>query len=459
MFERKAWSRLDSWKRQGSRKALMLTGARQIGKTTLVREFGQQAYTHFAELNFLMDPEAARLFDGPLDADALTANLTAYLRKPLVPEHTLILLDEIQECPNARTAIKFLVEDGRFDYIETGSLLGVKSRQVASYPVGFEEPCRMYPMDFEEYCLANGVQRETLDLLRDHFERRCPVPEAIHQVMSRLWLSYIVVGGMPEVVARFVETHDVAQALVLQGDIMALYRQDIAKYADSRDVPKIRSVFDAIPSQLDDKNRRFTLADLNPNARLNRYESSFLWLADAGVALPCYNVAAPASPLAANEKHSLFKLFLSDTGLLCSSCLGNVQHAVLSGDLEVNMGSILENTVAQELLSHGFGLHYFNSKRYGEVDFVLQDASRVLPVEVKSGNSWRAHKALDNILAVREWDIPEAYVLCRGNVCQEGRITYLPLYMSMFIQPESTPQSMPFEIDLGPLALHDGSFS
>ncbi len=452
MFERKIWEKLESWKRSGNRKALMLAGARQVGKTTVVREFGKREYSCFAELNFLADPEARALFDGALDADTLVASLTAYLRKPLACGDTLILLDEIQECPNARTAIKFLVEDGRFDYIETGSLLGVKTRQVASYPVGFEEPCRMYPMGFAEYCRANGVQAETFDLLGDCFAKRSPVPEAVHEVMNRLWLSYVVVGGMPEVVARFVQTHDIARVAELQGDILALYRHDIAKYADAREAPKIRSIFDAIPSQLDDKNRRFVLADLSASARMNRYQSSFLWLADAGVALPCYNVAAPESPLAANEKHSLFKLFLSDTGLLCSACLGGIQHAVLGGDLEVNMGSVLENAIAQELLSHGFSLNYFNSKRYGEVDFVLQDASAVVPVEVKSGNDWRRHKALDNILAVGEWGIEEAYVLCRGNISREGRITYLPLYMSMFIEPERMPQNMPFEIDLSPLA-------
>lgn len=452
MFERDVWKKLDSWKRSDGRKALMLTGARQVGKTTVVREFGRREYSCFAELNFLADPQARKLFDGALDADTLVTNLTAYLRKALVPGGTLILLDEIQECPNARTAIKFLVEDGRFDYVETGSLLGVKTRQIASYPVGFEEPCRMYPMGFAEYCRANGVQSETIDLLKECFDEKNPVPEAVHQVMNRLWLSYIVVGGMPQVVARFVQTHDVARVVELQSDILALYRQDIAKYADSRETAKIRSIFDAIPSQLDDKNRRFVLADLGASARMNRYESCFLWLADAGVALPCYNVAAPTAPLAANEKHSLFKLFLSDTGLLCAACLGGVQHAVLGGDLEVNMGSILENVIAQELLSHGFSLNYFNSKRYGEIDFVLQDASAVLPVEVKSGGDWKRHKALDNVLAVGEWSIGEAYVLCRGNVSRQGRITYLPMYMSMFIEPEHMPRNMPFEIDLSPLA-------
>ena len=243
------------------------------------------------------------------------------------------------------------MEDGRFDYVETGSLLGIRTKEVASYPVGFEEPFRMHPLDFEEFCLANGVQNQTIELLRSSFLSEKPVSDAVHETMMRLFAAYLVVGGMPEVVQRYVDTHDIAQMLGLQRDITALYRQDIAKYATGGDKAKIRDIFDAIPSQLDDKNRRFVLADLAKTARQNRYESSFLWLADAGVALPCYNVNAPTTPLAANAKHSLFKLFMGDVGLLCASSLGNVQFDILQGNLEVNMGSIVENAVAQELVA------------------------------------------------------------------------------------------------------------
>ena len=451
MLKRKVWNDLEDWKKRGANKALLIAGARQIGKTTIVREFAKRNYQCFAELNFLEDPKAASIFEGSLNADEIVANLTAYLRVPLEPGNTLVLLDEIQECPAARTAIKFLVEDGRFDYVETGSLLGVKTRQVASYPVGFEEQLRMYPLDFEEFCMANGVQDSTLDMLEKHYEARTPVPKPVHNAMMNLFQTYLVVGGMPDVVQRYVDTHDIGQVVSLQTDLLTLYRLDIAKYAETKDRTKIRNIFDAIPSQLDDKNRRFVLADLSKNARQNRYASSFLWLSDAGVALPCYNVSEPVPPLENNSKRSLFKLFLNDVGLLCAASVGNIQYDLLQGNLDVNMGAIMEDVVAQELRAHGFDLHYYNSTRLGEVDFVVQNGKKVLPIEVKSGNDWRLHKALDNMLAVEDWHLRDAYVLCKGNVETDGPITYLPLYMTMFLKPERIPESVVYAPDLSAL--------
>lgn len=451
MLWRKAWKSLEKWHRNHHKKALLIKGARQIGKTTLVREFARENYACFAEFNFLEDEAARSVFSGPKSADALIENMTAYLRQPLEPGNTLILLDEIQECPEARTAIKFLVEDGRFDYVETGSLLGVRTRQVRSYPVGFEQHLQMFPLDFEEFCLANGVQRQTIDLLHGLFERREPVSQAVHETMLRLFQAYIVVGGMPEVVQRYIDTHDIAQVVSLQEDLLALYRLDIAKYAADKDKAKVRAIFDAIPSQLDDKNRRFVLADLSKSARQNRYSSSFLWLADAGVALPCYNVTQPIVPLEANGNRSLFKLFMGDTGLLCAASMGNVQLDVLQGNLDVNLGSIAENVIAQELCAHGFDLHYFNSKREGEVDFVVQRARKVTLIEVKSGDDWKRHRALENVLDVAEWGLGHACVLCKGNVERAGKITYLPLYMSMFLSRPSVPAGLTFEVDLGAL--------
>lgn len=451
MLYRKAWQELEKWHASPSRKALLITGARQTGKTTLVREFARERYECFAELNFLENTQASELFSEGLDANSITEGITAYLRVPLKPGNTLVLLDEIQECPAARTAIKFLVEDGRFDYVETGSLLGVKTAQVPSYPVGFERNLQMFPLDFEEFCYAVGVQPQTVDLLRDCFDRVEPVPEPIHQTMLRLFQTYCVVGGMPEVVQRYVETHDIAQVVGLQEDLLALYRLDIEKYADKGDKAKIRSIFDAVPSQLDDSNRRFVLADLSKSARQNRYGSSFLWLADAGVALPCYNVAEPKAPLAGNDKRSLFKLFMGDTGLLCAASMGNAQIELLRGNLEVNMGAIAENGVAQELRAHGFDLHYFNSKREGEVDFVVQNGASALPIEVKSGEGWQRHRALDNVLDVKEWGVRRAIVLCKGNVEQCGVITYLPLYMTMFLAKKRWSGPATFEVDLSAL--------
>lgn len=448
MLYRKGYERLIEWKNQSDKKALCVVGARQIGKTTLIRAFGQEQYDYFVELNFITEPDAVNIFNGSLDADTIITNLTAYTRQPMEPGHTLVLLDEIQACPNARTAIKFLVEDGRFDYIESGSLLGVRHKEVRSYPVGFEEIYRMYPMDFEEFLLANGVQTSTIEHIHDCFVSKTAVSEAIHQTLCKLFFSYIVVGGMPDIVQTYVNTHDIGKVVARQRDIIELYRLDISQYAVGNDKIKIRAIYDSIPAQLNEKNRRFVLKDIDSNGRQMRYSNSFLWLADAGVALPCYNVTEPQPPLKLNEKHSLFKLFMGDTGLLCASCMENVQFSILNGDLEVNMGSILENVIAQQLKSNGFELTYFDAKKYGEVDFAVQNGMSVDLVEVKSGSDYKRHAALNKVKSVEVWIFGKTCVLCRGNVEQDDDILYLPWYMVMFLQPDQLPRNMKFEVDL-----------
>lgn len=451
MLYRKAYQKLKSWKARSDRKALCIQGPRQIGKTTVVREFGKAEYDRFVEFNFILDANARAAFDGKLDADTIIENLSALARQPLQPGRTLILLDEIQECPNARAAIKFLVEDGRFDYVETGSLLGVRNKKVLSYPVGFEEPYTMYPMDFEEFLLANGVQEATLSLLRECYSARKPVPDVIHDTLSRLFFSYIIVGGMPNVVQTYVDTHDIGRVLATQQELLDLYRQDITQYAAPNDRPKIRAVFDSIPSQLNDKNRRFMISSLNPGARLERYADSFNWLADAGVALPCYNVAEPKAPLRLNEKRSLFKLFACDTGLLCALSMDDIQFSILQGDVSVNMGSILENVMAQMFTANGFSLHYFNTHKYGELDFVLQNGTGIDLVEVKSGKDYKRHAALDKIRQTAEWPVHQSIVFCRGNVQSEDDVLYLPWYMAMFYTQAKLPEGTIYQVDLSAL--------
>ena len=451
MLRRKAYEYLTEWKNQKTKKSLCVTGARQIGKTTLIREFGRQNYENFVELNFVTEKDAGAIFSGSLDADTIVTNLSAYTRRPMEPGRTLVLLDEVQECPEARTAIKFLVEDGRFDYIESGSLMGVRHKEVASYPVGFEELYRMYPMDFEEFLWANGVQPSTIDYLRGCFDQLSPVSQAVHETMKKLFLSYIVVGGMPEAVQLYVDTHDIAKVAALQTDILELYRLDISKYAQGNDKLKIRAIFDSIPSQLNAKNRRFVLTDVDANGRQLRYANSFEWLAQAGVALPCYNVSEPKAPLALNEKHSLFKLFMGDVGLLCAACMENVQFSILQGDLEINMGSILENVIAQQIKSAGLSLHFFDAKKYGELDFVIQNGLHIELVEVKSGKDYKKHAALDKVRKVKEWQAEKAYVFCQGNIEEEDGVTYLPWYEIMFLQPNRLPDTMKFEVDISAL--------
>lgn len=448
VLRRKAYEKLKQWKAQENKKALCIIGARQTGKTTLVRHFAKGNYECFIELNFMLDEKAAQIFSGALDVNTIITNLTAYVQKEMKPGKTLVLFDEIQECPNARTAIKFLVEDGRFDYVETGSLLGVKFKEVRSYPVGFEEIYRMYPMDFEEYMWANGVQETTITYLQECFEKKEQVTASVHDTLNKLFFTYIVVGGMPQVVQTYVNTHDIAQVITNQNDILELYRMDIGKYASNSDKIKIQAIFDSIPSQLSEKNRRFILSSIDENGRQNRYENSFLWLADAGVSLPCYNVAEPQPPLQLNAKHNLFKLFMADTGLLCAASMANIQFDILQGNVDVNMGSVLENVMAQAIKSNGFELYYYDSKKIGEIDFTIQNGMNIDLIEIKSGNDYKKHSAMNKLAAVSSWKFQERYVFCKGNVELSGGITYLPWYMIIFYKREQLPVTTVFEIDL-----------
>lgn len=433
---RKVEDKLAKWKQNPQKKALLVTGARQIGKTYIVREFGKSHYKNFIEINFITTPDAKKIFDGNLEADTIIMNLTAFINKPLEPHKTLIFLDEIQMCSNARTAIKFLVDDGRFDYIESGSLLGVQYKIVPSYPVGYEEILQMYPLDFEEFCLANGVQSATLEYLQKCYDNREKITDSIHQTMSDLFKYYVIVGGMPAVVQAFINTHDIGQVTSIQRDIIAQYRQDISQYAVDKKT-KISSILDNIPSQLADKNRRFHLSSINSKARLREYEDSFMWLQDAGVALSCYNITEPKVPLKINENRRLFKLFMNDCGLLCAMGLENVQFDILQGNMSVNMGSVLENVFAELLKSNGFALRYMDRRNVGKVDFVVQQASQIVPIEIKSGKDYKSHAALNNLLAVKDWGIKQGIVFCMGNIEAEANIVYLPWYMVMFFKQVS----------------------
>ena len=356
-LKRTALDAMEAWYLRAGHKALLVDGARQVGKTFLVREFARTHYETVLEINFIETPDAKAIFAGDLDADTLIMGLTAFSEKPLCPGKSLVFLD-----PRARTAIKFLVDDGRFDYIESGSLLGVNYREPPSLPVGYEERLTLYPLSFEEFCLACGVQQETLDVARTCLNALEPVPEVVHKRLLTMFRRYLVVGGMPAVVQRFVGTHDVAQVVGVQTDIVSLYRQDVARYAPNK--MHVRAIFDAMPSELLQSNRRFKLSDLSKTARSERYASDFMWLSDAGVALPCRNVTAPVQPLALNEERRIFKFFLCDTGLLCSLIGNGVQVELLQQDAGVNWGAVLENVAAQALSAAGFEeLRYFDRWR------------------------------------------------------------------------------------------------
>ena len=433
-LERSISSHLTRWRKDPLRKALLVTGARQVGKTFAIREFIKDSYETSLEINFVETPQAKAIFEGSLDPATLIANLTAFSGRPLKPGCSVVFLDEVQECPRARSAIKFLVDDGRFDYIESGSLLGVLYRDVPSLPVGYENVVRMYPLGLKEFFTALGLQPEAFELLAGCYEEKREVPEAVHGRLMRMTRLYLACGGMPAAVDQLVKTQDLALVLQTQRDIAELYRQDIAKYASNK--PHVKAIFDAMPSEIIGANKRFKLRSLAPTARMERYASDFMWLVDAGVALPCYNVRAPQLPLVLNEQHSLFKLYPCDVGLLGSLLESPVQFELLQGDAGVNNGALLETAAAQELAANGYALRYFDKSKYGEVDFVLPGKGKALPVEVKSGHDYRKHKALDNVMSVGEWGIDEALVFCKGNVQKAGAITYLPWYMLMFCAPQ-----------------------
>lgn len=430
MLKRKAYERIATWKSSPSKKALLVTGARQIGKTFLVRQFGQENYDNVIEFNFILNAEAKSVFSAPSTPEEILMALSLLSGKKMVPGKTLIFLDEIQEAPEAVTAIKGLVEDGRYDFILSGSLLGVELRNIRANPVGYISTLTMYPLDFEEFCWARNVQKDIFEYVNTCLHAKKQVAEPIHKQMTTLFRQYMVVGGMPDAVNTFCETENLALVRQSQEAIKDWYRIDISKYCPDSEKLKAKEAFDLVSSELNNPNKRFILKQLNENARFRNYEEAFLWLAYANVALPAYNVTEPASPLLISKERNLFKLFYSDTGILTSAYSEKAALSLLSGSQEVNHGSTFENAVAQELVAHGFNLYYFNSKKLGEVDFVVETRDgKVIPIEVKSGKSYKRHSAISNVLKVENYHLDHAVVLATGNVECNGRLFYLPVYM------------------------------
>ncbi len=432
-------------------RALLVTGARQTGKTFSIRRVGKQCFSNFVEINFFEFREAVELFRNFTNADNLLMRLSAITKTELVPGKTLIFFDEVQECPEIVTCIKFLVDEGSYKYVLSGSLLGVELKDVKSIPVGYMKVLDMYPLDLEEFANALGVGERIFSHLRECFNKQQPVDDFIHKRMLDLVQLYLVVGGMPAVVKKYIETNNLRKVFDLQNDIVRLYRMDIGKYDPTRKL-SIEEIFNLIPSELNAKNKRFILKELNEKSRFAKYENSFLWLTNAGVAIPTYSIEEPALPLLLSKQRNLFKLFLNDVGLLASMYAGDIQTQILSNNSDINFGSVYENLVAQELTAHGFSgdghnLYYFNSKKQGELDFVLEVDGKVVPIEVKSGKDFRRHNALTNVLTSTEYTIDSAIVFCNGNLEAVGKVLYLPIYMLMFFQKKKS-RDVTFKFDL-----------
>lgn len=432
MLKRKIIKKLEAWKGTIANKALLIKGARQVGKTTVVRQFAKANYKNFVEINFEQMPVAKQAFEGNLDARTILLNLSAMGFGPLEPGKTLIFFDEIQSCPKARTAIKFLVEDGQYDYIESGSLLGINYKDVSSYPVGFEHELDMYPLDFEEFLWACNISDEVVSMLKDCYASIRPVPDFLHQQITERYRQYLVVGGMPEVVATYISNEDFGKTITNQKDILAGYRNDISKYAGN-DKMLVKSVFDAIPGQLSKQDKRFILASIEKNASRRKYGAPTQWLVDAGMAYYSFNIGSFELPFPSHENMRLYKLFFVDSGLMCAMVLNGIQAKVLTGDIFVNEGALAENYVAGELAKHGVSLNYYDRKSKHELDFVFPENDKITILEVKSGKDYKKHASLDMAQSLFSEKINRRIVMSNNNLEVEDGVLYLPFYMSMFI--------------------------
>lgn len=428
-----------------SKNALLITGARQIGKTFSIREFGKR-FNSFIEINFIDNPQAIDVFKGAKNSSDILLRLSAITSKPLIKGETLIFFDEVQKCPEIVTAIKFLVEEGSYRYILSGSLLGVELKDLRSEPVGYMGVKDMFPLDFEEFISCVGINENIIESLRNSWNNLLPVDEFIHSKMMELFRLYLIVGGMPAVVNKYLETNNLQDVIKIQQDIIRLYKRDIAQY-DPNNKLYIEDIFNLIPPELNSKNKRFILKKLNENAKFDRYQNSFLWLKNAGVALPIYNIEEPKVPLLLSRSRNLFKLFQNDIGLLASQYSEGIQLRIIQGDKNINFGSIYENAVAQELVAHNIDAYYYNNKKRGEIDFVIELEGKALPIEVKSGKDYETHHALSNIMDCEEYELQKAIVFNNENLHTKNKIIYSPIYMIMFLEKKNETPTF-YKIDL-----------
>lgn len=436
MLKRKIEQRLTEWKNTPNKKPLIIKGCRQCGKTFSVLEFAKRNYTHVVYLNFFENPDYTSVFAGSLEIDNIIMMLSALLGKSavFVPGETVIVLDEIQDCPEARTALKFFRIDGRFDVIGTGSLLGVKGygKEPKSIPVGSETVIDMYPLDFEEFLWANGISDALIQMLKQHLENETPVPEALHNRMRQLLLQYTIVGGMPDAVQTFVDTRQMDEVLRIQRDIVRSYEDDMVKYAERKDKSRIKECFQSIPKQLSKENKKFQYSVVKKGSTAAKYAGSLQWIEDAGIITRCYNLSITELPLDGNAVEDVFKVYMRDCGLFVSMLEDGTQFDILQGNLFGYKGAIFENLIADIFGKMGRKLYYFHKDSGLEVDFVIRHHGVCTLVEVKAatGNT----KSTKTILRHSEkYHVYHAIKLGDYNVGRNEQILTLPLYMAFLL--------------------------
>ena len=436
MLKRKIEQRLTEWKNTPNKKPLIIKGCRQCGKTFSVLEFAKRNYTHVVYLNFFENPDYTSVFAGSLEIDNIIMMLSALLGKSavFVPGETVIVLDEIQDCPEARTALKFFRIDGRFDVIGTGSLLGVKGygKEPKSIPVGSETVIDMYPLDFEEFLWANGISDALIQMLKQHLENETPVPEALHNRMRQLLLQYTIVGGMPDAVQTFVDTRQMDEVLRIQRHIVRSYEDDMVKYAERKDKSRIKECFQSIPKQLSKENKKFQYSVVKKGSTAAKYAGSLQWIEDAGIIARCYNLSITELPLDGNAVEDVFKVYMRDCGLFVSMLEDGTQFDILQGNLFGYKGAIFENLIADIFGKMGRKLYYFHKDSGLEVDFVIRHHGACTLVEVKAatGNT----KSTKTILRHPEkYHVHHAIKLGDYNVGRNEQILTLPLYMAFLL--------------------------
>lgn len=437
MLNRKIEEKINSWI-DNDNSALLIDGARQVGKTYVIRKCFNQRKIDFIEFNFLESPQLISLIDRCDTVEEMTTSLSLFTKKAFVKGKTYIFFDEIQEYKEIVTKLKFWVDDGSYRYIFSGSMLGVALKNIRSAPVGYLKTLTMYPLMYEEFLQVYNFTEELKASLYKSFTDKTPVKEEVHEKMIKIFNTYLIVGGMPAAVEKFKETGNLEDVFMEQSNIIDQYKRDFTKYEQEEKKIFLTKIYELIPSELDQKNKRFNFSDIQNGFRFDRREEEFIWLAEAGVALPIYNVTAPVAPLKLNEKSTLFKLFLNDVGLLTAFYGKTSKIKILNGDKDINSGAIYENVVAQELIARGYKVYYYNSKRFGEVDFVIEYQGQILPIEIKSGKDYQMHVALKNIMNIEEYGINESYVLSGYNVSVNDKIIYLPIYFIMFLNDEKT---------------------
>lgn len=427
---------LEAWKSTPGHRPLIVKGCRQCGKTFSVRAFAEKNYRHVVYLNFLENPDYASVFSGSLEVDHLIMMLSALLgsEATFIPGETILIFDEIQDCPEARTALKFFQMDGRFDVIGTGSLLGVKGygKEPRSIPVGYETVVDMFPLDFEEFLWANGISEAVIDELKRHLDDASPVPEALHKRMRGLMLQYAVVGGMPDAVQTFVDTKQMDRVLQIQRDIVRSYEDDMVSYAPRADKANIRQCFQSIPRQLSKVNKKFQYSVIKKGATASKFAGSLQWIEDAGIISRCYNLTLPELPLDGNAVDDVFKVYMRDMGLFVSMLEDGTQYDILQGNLFGYKGAIFENLVADFFTKMGRKLYYYHKDSGLEIDFVIRWRGACTLVEAKAstGNVKSTKTVLNH---PEKYHVFQAIKLGDYNVGKNDKVLTLPMYMSFLL--------------------------